>query len=155
MMKGEDGDRPLERVSEADRTGDVRSLNRKGDRSLFLLLKTAGTSGWRFPQGEVLQGEPLHQAAARDLMKECGSNMQTWIVGRQPVGVLQREAAAKAQSDQGDKIFFFKGHIMAGQAIGSTKVVEDFAWLTMEEVEDRLEKADNHYWEAVRYILTA
>jgi len=155
MRGAEEGSRPLERVGEADRTGDVRSLNRMGERSLFLLLKTAGKGAWRFPQGEVLTGEPLHKAAARDLTQECGPNMQTWIVGRQPVGVFQRDPAAKAKSGQGDKIFFFKSHIMAGQVVGSTKDVQDFAWLTQEEVQERLEQADKQYWEAVRYVLSA
>ncbi|KZT56500.1 hypothetical protein CALCODRAFT_518057 [Calocera cornea HHB12733] len=141
----------MDRVSEADRTGDVRSLNRKGDRSLYLLLKTARESRWRFPQGQALKGEALHKAAERDLIQECGRNMHFWIVGRQPVGVFQREGPIKGE---GDKVFFFKGHIMAGQAVGSTENIQDFAWLTMEEIGERLEQSDKAYWEAVRYILS-
>ncbi|KZO99503.1 hypothetical protein CALVIDRAFT_495022 [Calocera viscosa TUFC12733] len=155
IKEDEERDRPLDRISEADRTGDVRSLDRKGDRSLYLLLKTAEKHAWRFPQGEVLKGEGLHKAAERELMQECGSNMHTWIVGRQPIGVFQREAPPKAENSQGDKIFFFKGHIMAGQAVGSTKDVQDFAWLTMEEIQERLETPDRSYWEAVQSILSA
>lgn len=55
--------KPMPRVSEADKTGDVRSLDRNGERNLYLLLrvKDGENSVWRFPQGGIQEGELLHE----------------------------------------------------------------------------------------------
>lgn len=48
-------------------------------------------------------------------------------------------------------VFFYKGHIMAGQVRVDGKSVKDFAWLTKEEVGTKL---DAEYWEVVKDILS-
>lgn len=53
-------ERPLPRITEADRTGDLRSLSRKLDRALYLLVKTKD-GRWRFPEDRVYGRENLHQ----------------------------------------------------------------------------------------------
>lgn len=53
-------ERPVPRITEADRAGDVRSLNRKLDRSLYLLVKNR-EGRWRFPEDRVYGKENLHQ----------------------------------------------------------------------------------------------
>lgn len=103
---------PMPRVHEADIKGDVRSLDRQGERNIYLLLQgrdPAGNSAWRFPQGGIQEGELLHevcvgaivllpctsphasgiQAAERDLHAECGKLMDTWVVSRNPIGVYE------------------------------------------------------------------
>ncbi|KAI0798081.1 39S mitochondrial ribosomal protein L46-domain-containing protein [Abortiporus biennis] len=146
---GEEEDvQPMPRVSEADKTGDVKSLERKMERNLYLLLLGKDASGkqvWRFPQGPVETGELLHEAASRDLEAECGSGMDTWIVSRQPVGVYQSPKASQSYT------FFYKGHILAGQAKPDNKSVADFAWLTKEEIKP---KVDQDYWHGVKDMLS-
>ncbi|UNI14290.1 hypothetical protein JDV02_000934 [Purpureocillium takamizusanense] len=52
-------ERPAERETEADRTGDVRRLDRKLDRTLYLVVK--GEDGaWGFPADVVPKDENLH-----------------------------------------------------------------------------------------------
>jgi large subunit ribosomal protein L46 len=53
-------ERPMPRITEADRQGDLRSLNRKLDRSLYLLVQKSD-GRWRFPQDRVYGRENLHQ----------------------------------------------------------------------------------------------
>lgn len=53
-------ERPAPRETEADRTGDVKSLNRKMDRSLYLLVKNA-SGVWRFPEDRVHGLETMSQ----------------------------------------------------------------------------------------------
>ena len=53
-------DKPMPRETEADRTNDVKSLDRKGDRNLYLVLKKQADSSWRLPQGRAAPGEALH-----------------------------------------------------------------------------------------------
>jgi large subunit ribosomal protein L46 len=52
--------RPLPRETEADRTNDLKSLNRKLDRSLYLLIKRKDGQ-WRFPEDRLYGRENLHQ----------------------------------------------------------------------------------------------
>jgi len=53
-------ERPVPRVTEADRTNDLKSLSRKLDRSLYLLVKNKD-GRWRFPEDRVYGRENLHQ----------------------------------------------------------------------------------------------
>ncbi|KAG9096081.1 54S ribosomal protein L17 mitochondrial [Ceratobasidium sp. 370] len=133
----------LPREHESDRTGDVKNLNRKGDRNLYLLVKAA--EGWRLPQGPAERGATLHTIALQELHSECGPDMDTWVVGRQPIGVHE------PQNPGTGTILFFKAHIFAGQAKPNGKSVKDFAWLTTEEIQERVSP---EYWAAIRDMLS-
>ncbi|KAF8894442.1 39S mitochondrial ribosomal protein L46-domain-containing protein [Infundibulicybe gibba] len=154
LQEGE-GEELMPRVHQADTDRDLKSLDRKGKRNIYLLLHaTDGEQDvWRFPEGGLEKGELLHQAAQRDLHAECGENMDTWIVSRNPVGVYK---PALPNPPSGDAIqeratFFFKAHIMAGQAKPNGKSINDFAWLTKQEIETRVGK---DYWDGVKDILS-
>jgi 8-oxo-dGTP pyrophosphatase MutT (NUDIX family) len=55
-------ERPLTRITEADRKGDQRRLDRKLNRTLYLVVKREGAyGGWGFPSGRVEGRENLHQ----------------------------------------------------------------------------------------------
>jgi hypothetical protein len=55
-------DESMPRVHESDIEKDFKSLNRRGQRNLYLLLKTQenGKDVWRFPQGSIEKDEFLH-----------------------------------------------------------------------------------------------
>lgn len=53
-------ERPLDRLTEADKTKDMRRLDRKLARTLYLCVKRE-KGGWGFPAGEVIGRENLHQ----------------------------------------------------------------------------------------------
>jgi large subunit ribosomal protein L46 len=79
-----------ERVTEADRKGDRHSLDRALDRILYLVVKRPRDRyQWQFPQGGLEGDEALHDAARRELVEECGPDMDIWFVGRRPVGFYQ------------------------------------------------------------------
>lgn len=52
---------PGGRETEADRTGDVRRLDRQLERTLYLVVK--GKNGWVFPSDIVPAGENLHEVS--------------------------------------------------------------------------------------------
>ncbi|KAF5020753.1 hypothetical protein F66182_7213 [Fusarium sp. NRRL 66182] len=144
---------PVERVTEADRKGDVQRLDRQLDRTLYLVVK--GKDGWGFPADMIPEGENLHESAKRVLDQAAGVNMNTWIVGRVPVAHVVTRPKVKADGtveERGQKTFFVKGRIMAGQAdlkdnpFGYT----DFKWLTREELQSEL-PAD--YFRGVRNMM--
>jgi large subunit ribosomal protein L46 len=107
LQEGE-GEELMPRTQPESIERDVKSLDRRGKRNLYLLLHTLedGKEVWRFPQGDVEKGQFLHQvslvppsfyiyfisicqAAQKDLYAECGDLMDTWIVGKAPVGVYK------------------------------------------------------------------
>jgi large subunit ribosomal protein L46 len=57
----EDEIRPLPREHESDRTGDVKNLNRQGERNLYLLVQSKEGKSWRFPFWTAGLGQPLHK----------------------------------------------------------------------------------------------
>ncbi|KAN0128508.1 50S ribosomal subunit L30 [Lactarius tabidus] len=146
---------PAPRVHASDENGDLKSLDRKGQRNLYLLVKQttdAANTTWRFPESEVTtSGELLHESAARDLRGLCGEAMDTWIVSRKPIGLYEiQPPALDSSASPKTSIFFFKAHIMAGQ-VKPSKSVTDFAWLTKKEIEKRV---DERYWDGVKDMLS-
>ncbi|TDL27230.1 hypothetical protein BD410DRAFT_835539 [Rickenella mellea] len=147
-------EQPKLRVTKADKLKDYKSLDRRGPRNLYLLIKGKPTDkyAWRFPQGAtVRKDELLHEAAQRLLHEQCGDAMNTWIVGRRPIGLLEFNYPTNAENDHvGEKVFFMKGHIFAGQ-VKPKDDIADFAWLTKEEIEQWVDK---EYWNGVKDILS-
>ena len=165
-------EKPMSRLSAADETGDVTSLNRMGWRTLYMLVK--GDQGrWTFPSGRLLPEEHLYpvcafmyallvadqtQAAERVLAASAGTNMHTWIVGAAPVGhyvynfrkILHNEETSAMEL--GQKVFFMKARIMAGQAnLKSNSLgLTEFKWLTREEIEKTV---STQYWAQTRHML--
>ncbi|KLO12003.1 hypothetical protein SCHPADRAFT_854490 [Schizopora paradoxa] len=143
---------PAPRRTSADETKDVKDLNRQGSRNLYLLVRdsTNGKDEWRFPKGNVESGELLHEAARKQLTVQCGDNMNTWIVGRRPIGFFEEQSGISTDPLLTEKTFFLKGHIFAGQA-QTQDSISDFAWLTKQEIESRVPK---DYWLGTKDMLS-
>ncbi|KAG7124975.1 54S ribosomal protein L17 like [Verticillium longisporum] len=145
---------PQSRVTEADRAGDVARLDRALDRTLYLVVK--GKDGrWAFPTAAVATDEHLHETAKRVMDKTAGLDMNTWMVGRAPVAHhVVRPALGEDGSLQkrGEKTFFLKARIMAGQANleGNPFGYTEFKWLTAEELKANV---DEKYYHSVRNML--
>lgn len=53
---------PAARETEADRTNDRKSLDRKLDQSLYLIVKrNRADNAWQFPQGKIMENETFRQ----------------------------------------------------------------------------------------------
>ena len=81
--------------------------------------------------------------------------MNTWILGRAPVGHFVRNFAAsegKLPETLGVKTFFMKGRIMAGKPTltGNKLDLSDFKWLAKEEIQGHVSPK---YWKAVKNML--
>ncbi|KAF9541230.1 54S ribosomal protein L17 mitochondrial [Mortierella hygrophila] len=147
-----------DRITDADRKNDVRSLERALARTLYLIVKKPRDQhAWQFPQGGVRVCENLQEATGRELSEECGSNMDLWFVGRVPVGHYQynfsKDFVAKSSNTavKGAKVFFMKAHIFAGQVQVDNKEVVDFAWVTKQEMKDYVAP---EYYDAVKDMLS-
>ncbi|KAF9355123.1 54S ribosomal protein L17 mitochondrial [Mortierella sp. AD094] len=146
-----------DRITEADRKNDVKSLERALQRTLYLIVKKPREQhAWQFPQGGVRAVENLQEAAGRELQEECGGNMDLWFVGRVPIGhySYSHPKNFKTESDtpvKGTKVFFMKAHIFAGQVQVDNKEIVDFAWVTKQEMKDYVSP---DYYEAVKDMLS-
>ncbi|KAK1780935.1 39S mitochondrial ribosomal protein L46-domain-containing protein [Copromyces sp. CBS 386.78] len=151
-------EKPMPRRTEADEKNDVKRLDRALDRTLYLVVKKKAEkegeeAKWVFPTGVVPTEEGLHETAARILAESAGVNMNTWIVGRVPVAhhVVRPVFGQKdgALLKKGEKIFFLKGRIMAGQADLKDNLHDlvDFKWLTQEELRSTLAE---EYFQSVK-----
>ncbi|KAJ1978698.1 hypothetical protein H4R33_005916 [Dimargaris cristalligena] len=142
------------RITQADKDGDLKSLDRALDQSLYLLVKKPRQeNAWQFPQGGHEGLEFLHRTALRELAEECGTNMDVWALGRGPVGhysyKFPADHAAKVKAESA-KVFFFKAYIFAGQVELNKKELSDFVWVTKDEIPKYVSK---DYWNAVQDIL--
>ncbi|PHH74272.1 hypothetical protein CDD80_3195 [Ophiocordyceps camponoti-rufipedis] len=145
--------RPASRETEADRVGDVTRLDRKLDRTLYLVVK--GNEGWGFPAGVMGNEENLHEAARRVLDTAAGVDMNTWIIGRVPVAHIVAPPVVDANGSilqRTRKTFFLKARIIAGQANLSDNPFgfTQFKWLVREEVEEVLAP---EYFQKVRNMM--
>lgn len=144
----------MSRTTEADRKNDQKSLDRKLDRTLYLLLKKPRAEhAWQFPQGLTGAGEVLHESTSRVLATLAGKDMNTWTVGRVPIGVMSYAFAKPDMGHNGNKVYFLKSRIFAGQCKPQKGAnIEDFGWFTREEVE---EKVDPAYWKSISSMLAS
>lgn len=85
--------------------------------------------------------------------------MNTWVVGNAPIGHYQWnfekaiENVEKSRQEQGEKVFFMKARIMAGQANleKNTFGDKDFKWLSKEEIEKFVTRG---YWSSIKNMLS-
>ncbi|CAD6505436.1 BgTH12-00927 [Blumeria graminis f. sp. triticale] len=139
------------RITDADTTNNDQRLDRKLDRTLYLVVRNKDDNTWGFPSGGVSGTENLHEAAERILAQSCGINMNTWIVGRVPIAynitspktvpaeIPAIEAGPRPEHGvphRSKATFFLKGRIMAGQAdlLNNHFGLDNYRWLTKEEV---------------------
>lgn len=150
--EGDAENRPLSRTTQADASNDVRSLERKLDRTLYLVVKqksTKGAASWRFPAKALTdtKHQNLHDVAPASVTEVLGDKMDIWMVSNLPVGLYKSAKAAD------EKTYFLRGHVLAGNAeLAKSKdgEVEEFQWLTKEEIEKLVE---SNYWSNVEDLL--
>ena len=59
VVRKEEVERPMPRVTEADKAGDTKSLNRLMQKTLYMVVNR-GKGEWGFPSAELARQESLH-----------------------------------------------------------------------------------------------
>lgn len=67
-------ERPLPRETEADRTGDVKRLDRALDRTLYLVVRNS-RNRWGFPSDEVRPDEGLYEVSYCPVRTSCRARL--------------------------------------------------------------------------------
>ncbi|KAJ6662783.1 hypothetical protein lerEdw1_010987 [Lerista edwardsae] len=129
------------RITDADRSNDQTSLNRKLDQNLLLLVKqkVGDNEIWLLPQAEWQEGETLRATAERALVSLSGSRASAKFLGNVPCGVYKYKfpKAVQTESGVGAKVFFFKA-LLQGHHLPLTKEKVDYVWVSKGELADYL-----------------
>ena len=144
----------LPTTTDDDTAGRLQSLDRSLNRALFLLLQRknqhTGEVRWTLPSVPyrvfpwILT--PPRDAAAQAIVDTVGSKLDVHLLGSAPIA-YHRYAYSQAYTDksgtaqQGCKMLIMHGVYCAGlvDATGGTRDVVDWAWLTREQVMERLD----------------
>ncbi|XP_045165845.1 39S ribosomal protein L46, mitochondrial-like [Mercenaria mercenaria] len=131
-----------DRITDADRSNDMTTPNRKLDKRLVLITKQRWGEGtepyWVFPQVLRLDGETMREAAERALKSHCGESVNATYIGNAPCG-YHRYKLPPGQDDFGVKLFFFKAYYHGGEVALQTDNVVEYKWVTIDEMQDYLD----------------
>ncbi|KAK9895626.1 hypothetical protein P389DRAFT_144820 [Cystobasidium minutum MCA 4210] len=144
-----------EEVTETAEDKDLHNLERRKDRTLYLLAKKKRSQHvWQFPQGGVENRETLSQAAIRELLEEFGSDLDVWQTGKIPAAFYGYDLPkATSEGHTRTKVFYMPARIMRGTPRPNKEEgLEDYAWCTREEVHEKIQ--NEAYWNAVRPVLS-
>uniref|UniRef100_A0A182V443 Large ribosomal subunit protein mL46 n=1 Tax=Anopheles merus TaxID=30066 RepID=A0A182V443_ANOME len=147
--------KPAPRVTEADSKNDIRSLDRKLEQTLVLLVeqKLGSKSHYLLPQGLHRKGESLRETAERTLKECCGDKLQVTFYGNAPVGFYKYKYPPSVRNDGaaavGAKVFFFRSVVKdPSRNVGSDQV--KYQWLSQDELQKQLQQP---YYQSVSQFL--
>ena len=124
---------PASRETPADVSGDARTLERKLDQFLFLVVRDAATNAWGFPRlVNPEDGATTMRATAKAAMDACvGDSIETFLVGNAPAGHWPEQPTPGAGGDpkEGGTNFYHRAQWLEGD-LRLTEKYSDFKWLT-------------------------
>jgi len=140
-----DSFRPEPRITEADINGDWRSLRRRLQRRLHLIVKVhdpafggapQGDAVWRFPMAaRESDSEKLLDCASRAVKDQVGE-MDIYYLAHIPTGFHAIPYQGDAASEfYGAHVLMYRGQRIGGDVAIQTKDVLDYAWITNDEIE--------------------
>ncbi|XP_074012551.1 large ribosomal subunit protein mL46 [Numenius arquata] len=129
------------RITDADKSNNRTSLNRKLDSNLMLLVKQkiGNQELWLLPQVEWQPGETLRSTAERAMATFLGDHIQAKILGNAPHGVYKYKfpRAIRTEDNVGAKVFFFKAFLQSDD-LSQAEPKKDYLWVTKDELGDYL-----------------
>jgi len=143
---------PAPRETEADASGDVKTLDRQLKTRLYLTIKSdiegnLSGSRWTLPSTLAKKDESLLAAAERAVSDSVGSDLKLWCPSNAPMAVNMRVYNDKLpesfrENYFGEKIFYYRVQYdnTGGGVDESAMKADDYAWLTREEIIERIEE---------------
>ena len=136
--------KPASRITEADLNNDRRSLERKLDVSLYLIVKrNRKDSAWQFPQGKLLDEEKSVRKGAERVLDRAVGKINRWFISNSPIGyhLYPYPPAIQEQRKQfGAKVFFYRSQLIEGTIKLETRLYTDYAWVTRDELVEYFDK---------------
>lgn len=130
------------RTTEADEKNNCKSLDRKLEENLVLVIKQklGNEDFWILPQGLWTNGETLRETAERVLKESCGNSIHFRFYGNAPCGFYKYKYPKDIQEQsgvEGAKIFFFKATVLKGNVEKKDSWI-DYEWATVQELNNKL-----------------
>ncbi|KAJ8301131.1 hypothetical protein KUTeg_020118 [Tegillarca granosa] len=104
----------------ADKSGDMKTTDRKLDRKLILIVQQK-------------LGNDLRWTANKALVNSCGNGLESIILGNAPCGYFKYKIPKTAD---GVKMFFFKACYKGGNVKLSDPSIKDYKWVTHDELSE-------------------
>ncbi|XP_056632885.1 39S ribosomal protein L46, mitochondrial [Diorhabda sublineata] len=126
-----------DRVTDADRNNDLKSLDRKLDKHLVFVLnqKVGDKKLYLLPQGIRKDGETLRQSAERILKDSVGTELKAQIYGNAPCGFYKYRYPSQVKNEKnsvGAKVFIYFARYLKGQPPQKNL---DYKWLDRNELQ--------------------
>jgi len=134
-----------DRLTDADRNVDVKSVHRRLDIPLRLLAryKLGDDQYWDLPWVVRKDGESLRDTAERAVVERCGGGLDVRVLGNAPASFYKYKYPKHYQErveKQGAKVWLFKAYLMNGyfspSVVNMGKNVIDYQWATFKEMEN-------------------
>lgn len=139
-----EGYSPAPRETEADRIGDIRTLDRKLKTRVFLAVQE--NNKWAFPCAVAEENETLLDAAKRATAESVGTDLVLYCPSNCPMAVdtvvySEEEQNKKENSGFiGQKVFYFRIQRHEGDVEEHAMSVDDFAWLDKDEMTQKVKE---------------
>ncbi|XP_064632831.1 large ribosomal subunit protein mL46-like [Lineus longissimus] len=130
--------KPVSRITEADKTDNRKSTERKLDQKLMLLVKQklGEQTHWVFPQRQRGDESSLREVAEKSLSL-CGDDLKAAFLGNSPCGFLKYKYGKDIDGHIGAKVFFFKAYHDSGDVKpAKSESIQDHLWVTKAELKD-------------------
>ena len=132
---------PNSRVTDADKSGDLTSLERKLSRTLYLVINKEDK--WilpNFSEGASEKLTPLHKLAEEGLYKIGGDKINYFNVSNKPCHLYKNDDTRE---------YFIKSHILSGKFEPQEPALK-YMWLTKGELNSYLNK---DYYKDIKHLL--
>ncbi len=132
--------------------GELEGFNKK---KLYLIVKKPRKdNAWQFPQGGVDDGESGWQAAKRELVEECGSDLCVKFKGEQALGNYQylfpSDFKRHDSSIVGADVSFYLAEYIDGEVQVDGEEIIDHKWVTEDQLGEYFEKK---YLQKIKKVL--
>lgn len=128
--------------------GDVRSVRRLKESSLFLIVRYGGASSWTFPKTDRPHEQPMRDTLLDLCGQQLGTKFSPYIMGACPFAHRKRSSSIHP-GIEGRSIFYYRGRLLPGMDITlpDDTSVTDWAWCSRSELPLRLSTGE---WYATR-----
>ena len=142
------------RETEDDKSNNVKSLNRKLDDTLMLMLEQNVNEKkvMMLPQAQWNEGETLRQTAERIVQEKMGSQLMVQFYGNAPCGFYKYKYGSSAKKETvGAKVFFYRAAYKSGEIVDKKA---NFEWINEEELKVKFSKRASYYQSVSQFLVS-
>lgn len=137
-----EGFTPAPRETEADKSGNVKTLDRRLKTRVYLAVKgSEDNSKWTLPTVDVNDDETLLEATKRAVANAAGDKLELYCPSPCPMAVDMKVYSDEDQAKYGTfgtKTFFLRVQYDEGDVSEEDNDGSDYAWLDREEMTQRV-----------------